>query len=60
MITASTISEHEATVAAAALESTPPDVSWTVYLRGTLFREREARPASRPDLSWASPPEEQR
>lgn len=56
MITVSTTSEHEARAAAAALDQcTPPDVGWTVYLGGKLFREREIRPASRPDLSWANP-----
>jgi hypothetical protein len=60
MITASTISEYEAKAAAAALEGIPPDIGWTVYLRGTLFRERDARPASRPDLSGANPPGEKR
>lgn len=46
MITVSTISEREATVASGALESlVPQDMGWEVYLRGTLYRDRAARPA---------------
>jgi hypothetical protein len=61
VITVSTISEREARVAAGALGAhVPADIGWSVYLRGTLFRERQVTvPVSRPDLSWANP-EEQR
>lgn len=46
MITVSTISEREATVASGALESrVPQDMGWEVYLRGTLYRGCAARPA---------------
>lgn len=46
MITVSTISEREATVASGALETrVPADMGWEVYLRGTLYRSRDAQPA---------------
>jgi hypothetical protein len=45
MITVSTTSPHEAEVVSGALTAgVPPSMGWEVYLRGKLFRSREASP----------------
>jgi uncharacterized protein YaiE (UPF0345 family) len=54
LITVSTTSPREARVAAGALQaSVPADIGWEVYLRGTLFTNRDA--SSRAEMpGWPS------